>query len=332
MEYKDYYGVLGVKQNATKEEIKAAYRKLAFKYHPDRNPENTHAENKLKEINEAYQALSDPLKRSQYDRVGEAYGRWKRTRARNTGRSKEKKQGGDFNWEAWRAKEDQEQEAKSGIGLEDLFGGTFSDFFRTIFNGFGRGGDRENIENESQPGYQAQGNAQRSTRQSPPHAEHKVSITLSEAFRGTTRTIVSAGRRLEVKIPAGAKNGTKVKVRGVGPSQADGNKQDLFLSIDVLEDAKCTRKGDDLYVDAGVGLYTAILGGEVAVSCLERNFLLNIPAGTQPDQVFRLKGKGMPQMRSPSDFGDLYVQVKITLPEKLTDHQKALFEILAQSV
>ncbi len=330
MEFKDYYGILGVKQNATKEEIKAAYRRLAFKYHPDRNPGVT--ENKLKEINEAYQALSDPLKRSQYDRAGEAYGRWKRARPRSAARSKEKKQSEDFNWDAWRKNEIQNEEARSAGGLEDLFAGSFSDFFRTIFDGFGRSGGRENPESEKHADHPAGSDAQSAGRQNPAPPEHKVTITISEAFHGTTRTIVLAGRRLEVKIPPGAKTGTKVKVRRAGTADGGGNKQDAFLSIEVLENDKYTRKGDDLYVDATVNLYTAILGGEVNVSCFDKNFLLSIPPCTQPDQVFRLKGKGMPQMRSPSAAGDLYVRIKISLPDKLTDHQKALFEILAQSV
>lgn len=332
MEYKDYYGILGVKQNATKEEIKAAYRKLAFKYHPDRNPGVTLAENKLKEINEAYQALSDPSKRLQYDRAGVAYGRWKRTHPKSTPRSKERKQRDDFNWDTWRKNEEQNVETKPAGSFEELFGGGFSDFFRTIFDGFGRSGGRVNSESEKHADQHSNIGAQAAAHQNPAPPEHKVSITIGEAFHGTTRTVVLAGRRLEVKIPPGAKSGTKVKVRGAGEPSADGFNQDVFLSIDILEDEKYTRKGDDLYVDVNVNLYTAILGGEVNVACFDRNFLLNIPAGTQPDQVFRLKGKGMPQMRSPAVCGDLYVRIKISLPEKLSEHQKALFEILAQSV
>lgn len=328
MEHKDYYGILGIKQNATKEEVKAAYRRMAFRYHPDRNPNNTLAENKLVEINEAYQVLSDPLKRAQYHRVSREYERWKRTQPRRPSQGKEQPPVDRPGWE----KPHDGAESGRGNGLTQKLRNGFSVVFDAIYQCIGRLLEKEELDDVTRS-YNAPhadpppSNTPRQTCQ-----EREVTISLSEAFHGTARTVISSGRRFEVKIPPGTRNGTKVKVRRAGPLGADGNKQDVVLAIRVLEDAKLKRKGDDLYMDAFVNLYTAILGGETSVSCLDRNFLLSIPAGTQPEQIFRLKGKGMPKLSAPHEFGDLYMQVKIALPEKLSDHQRALFEMLAQSV
>ncbi len=339
MDYKDYYKILGVKRDSSKEEIKLAYRKLALQHHPDRNPHDTRAEERFKEINEAYQVLSDPQKRAHYDRVGEAYGRWQQT---HPGQPASAARNG-FHWEKWRAAARQEpppfSETNNGSHkVEDLANGItngFSEFFRTVFGGFTRQAPSTSQKNSTPA---SGGNAQPyppSHTQQPKTSsplQYNLTISLQEAYQGTSRTIQIGGRRLDVKIPSGAKTGTKVKVKAAGPPGADGKKQDVLLLIEVDEDAHIKRKGDDLFVEVPVNLYTAILGGDVSFSSPSGNLVLTIPPGTQPAQTFRLKGKGMPNLHLTNTFGDLYAQVKIQLPEKLSDHQKALFEILAQSV
>lgn len=318
MDYKDYYKTLGVDQNATEKEIKTAYRKLARKYHPDVNPDDPQAEARLKEINEAYEVLSDAEKRAKYDQLGADWQRWQHAGG----------QPGDFDWSHWTA--------APGAGrvhvhygtpenLEDLFGGSspFSDFFNSIFGGLGgaarhagRAGGFEGFEYQSRP-------------RRGQDLEHEVEISLSEAYEGTTRLLTKDGRRLEVKIPAGASTGTKVRVRGEGSSgRAGGEAGDLYLRVRVARDQRFERKGNDLHVALPVDLYTAVLGGEVRVPTLAGDVKLTIPAGSQNGQIFRLRGKGMPSLRHPNERGDLFVRLSVRLPTKLTADQRELFERL----
>ena len=313
MEYHDYYKILGVERNATEQEIKKAYRKLALKYHPDRNPGKKDAEEKFKEINEAYQVLSDPQKRARYDQLGESYSRYQQ----NGGAP------GGFPWEEW---VNQAQGNPGGVrveygDIEDLFGGGFSDFFSQIFGGMGgRAGPQPGTRTRRTP-----------ARQAPQTYEQPVAISLLEAYSGTERTIQVGSRRLEVKIPAGAKTGTKVRVPGGGPAGPDGKPADLYLVIEVSPDNRFELKGDDLYTDASTDLYTAVLGGSANVTTPGGNVILTIPAGTQPGQTFRLSGRGMPQLRNPQQHGDLYARMKVQIPRQLTAQQRSLFEELAKA-
>jgi curved DNA-binding protein len=307
MEYKDYYKILGVDKKATKDEIKKAYRKLAMKYHPDRNPNNKVAEDKFKEINEAQEVLSDPEKRARYDQLGDSYFEWK-----NAGGP------GNFNWDQWAAQQQAGQgRTRVHVGnyedIGDMFGGGFSDFFTQIFGGMGGMGGRTTT-----------GTRRRTAvRPEPQTYEQPVTITLLEAFQGAERTLQIGERRLTVKIPAGAAKGTKVRMSGVGPGNSD-----LYLVVDVAPDPKYERKGDDLYTEVSVDLYSAILGGQARVSTLGGDVLLTIPEGTQPGQSMRLSGRGMPHLRDPQNHGDLYAKVKVTLPRHLTSEQKKLVEQL----
>jgi len=300
MEYKDYYKILGVARNASQDEIRRAYRKLAMQYHPDRNPGDRQAEERFKEINEAYQVLSDSQKRAHYDRLGSSYADWQRRGAP-----------GDFNWGDWFTR-------ASGGGrvvygdLDDLFGeGAFSDFFRTIFGGLGGLGA--------------------TPRQRQPLAyQQPVSISLQEAHSGTQRQIKIGRRRLDVKIPAGARSGTKVRVAAGGPASAEGQPSDLYLLIEVADDARFERRGSDLHTQVNVDVFTAILGGEVEVPTMTGKVMLTVPAGTQPEQTFRLAGRGMPQLKSPQAKGDLYVHTRIRIPRQLSSKQKSLLEEAAK--
>jgi curved DNA-binding protein len=307
MEYKDYYRILGVDRNADQKEIKRAYRKQALKYHPDRNPGDKSAEEKFKEINEAYQVLSDPEKRARYDQLGASYQRWQQMGGRPE----------SFNWGEWFTVPTGGIHFEMG-DLEDLLGGGFSDFFYRIFGGM--------------PGGRPGGSSYRSRaqRRETPVYEQPVTIDLKEALTGTTRKVQVDGRRLEVKIPPGARTGTKIRVAGGGPRQIDGMSSDLYLVIQVAPNKRFERKNDDLYTEVQIDLYTAVLGGEVRVPTLEKDMLLTIPPGTQPGQTFRLRGRGLPNLRKPDQRGDLYVRVKVLIPRNLSPKQRKLFEQLAR--
>lgn len=298
MDYKDYYQILGVSRSASADEIRSAYRKLALKYHPDRNPDNKQAEDKFKEMNEAYQVLSDPQKRTRYDQLGSAYSNYERGGG----------QPGGFDWGQWSGNRGSGQQ----VNFDELFGGAgggaggFSDFFSAIFGGTGGLSGMA-------------GNDVRSRR--VPQYEQPVSITLQEAYAGATRLLESNGRRLQVKIPAGAKTGTKVRVTGGAP---DGS--DLFLKVEIQNDLRFERDGHDLYAPVSLDVFTAMLGGEVEVPTMTGRVKLTIPAGTQPEQKFRIAGRGMPQLKNPQAKGDLIVQVKVRIPKALSAEQQSLIQ------
>lgn len=289
MDYKDYYQILGVTKNSSASEIRSAFKKLAMKYHPDRNPEDKAAEEKFKEVNEAYQVLSDSEKKARYDQLGRAYFDYQQGGGRP----------GGFDWSQW---------ANSGgqnINIDELFGsGGFSDFFSSIFGGMGGAAGSRPFQRQ-QPRRQAY--------------EQEVVISLTEAYTGTSRILDANGRRLEVKIPAGSKTGTKVRVSGGGP---DGS--DLYLRVKVADDPRFSRDGDDLKTKIVVDMFTAVLGGEVEVTTISGKVKLTIPAGTQPDQKIRLAGKGMPILKESGKFGNLIVIVSVTIPKNISDEQRNL--------
>jgi len=314
MEYKDYYKTLGVDRKASEADIKRAYRKLAMKHHPDRNPGNKQAEDKFKEINEAYQVLSDPQKRQRYDQLGDSYSTWQQRGGVP----------GSFNWEEWATAPGGGNVRVEVGNLDDLFGGglgDFSEFFRSIFGG-APGGIRG-------AGTAGTRGGRGTVRAQIPSFEHEITISLREAYQGTTRRIEVDGRRLEVKVPAGARSGTKIRVADAVASP-NGQKGDLYLLIQVAEDPHFERKGNDLYTDVEVDLLKAVLGGEVTVETLSGSVVLTIPAGTQPGQTFRLAGQGMPQIKNRESRGDLFVRVKVKIPRSLTAEQRELFQKLAR--
>jgi curved DNA-binding protein len=292
MDYKDYYKILGVDRKASAEEIKRAYRKLAMQLHPDRNPGDKRAEERFKEINEAYQVLSDPQKRGRYDQLGESYSQWQRNGTP-----------GNFDWGQWSAAGGAQQ-----VNFDDLFGeGGFSDFFRSIFGGMGMG--------ESPRGRTRAAQGQ----------QQPVMISLREAYSGTTRQLQIGNRRVEVRFPAGARTGTKLRV----PLDRQGG--EMFLVLEVADDPAFEREGNDLHTKASIDVYKAMLGGEVEVKTMSGKVLLTIPAGTQSEQVFRVAGRGMPLLKRPESKGDLYVHVKVQIPRQLTAKQKTLLEEAARS-
>jgi len=301
MDYKDYYQILGVSRGASADDIRKAYRKLAMRYHPDRNPDDKQAEEHFKDINEAYQVLNDPQKRAHYDRVGNAYSSWQQRGAPS----------GGFDWSQWTTGAPGGTRVEFGGDLSDLFGdegGVFSDFFRTIFGGGGMG---------------ATGTASRgrSASRGAPAYQQQVEISLEDAFNGTTLQLQTDGKRKRVKIPAGVRTGSKVRVAGAGP-----NGTDLYLIVQIKEDERFERKGNDLYTAAKVDAFTAILGGEAEVQTMTGKVKLTIPPGTQPEQVFRVAGRGMPQLKKTDNKGDLYVRLKVEIPRYLSSKQRELLE------
>jgi len=297
MEFKDYYAALGVAPDADDQAIKQAYRKLARQYHPDVNPGDKQAEERFKEINEAYQVLSDSEKRSVYDRLGSDYSNWQRRGAP-----------GDFNWDQYGGGFPGGVRVDYG-DIDDLFGGAggFSDFFRTIFGREAQGAGT--------------GTRTRTRQQQPQGYQQELEISLEEAYQGTTRVLQADGKQKQVRIPAGVRTGSKVRVAGAGP-----NGLDLYLIVDVKEDPRFERRGNDLHTSATVNVFTAILGGEADVETLSGKLKLNIPAGTQPEQVFRLAGRGMPSVKNKEEKGDLYVRLKVQIPKYLSAKQRELLE------
>jgi len=313
MEYKDYYKALGVEKNAQKDEIKKAYRKLAMKYHPDHNPGDKKAEEKFKEINEAYQVLGDDEQRQRYDQLGSSYQQWQQTGGR-----------GNFNWDEWFTQQPGAQQPRGGGRMhvdmgdfDSVFGGGFSDFFNMIFGGAVR---------QERPRAQ---HARRPSRQRS--FEQPVKISFQEAYEGGERMVQVDGRRLRVKIPPGAKTGTKVRMANAGPATVGGGRSDLYLVIEVAPDKRFERKKEDIYTDVAIDLFTAVLGGQANVPTPDGNVLLTIPPGTQPGQTFRLAGRGMPLLRKNEEHGNLYVRVQVDLPKNLSAEQKKQFEALRRS-
>jgi curved DNA-binding protein len=312
MEYRDYYQILGVSRDADEKEIKRAFRRLARQHHPDVNPGDAKAEERFKELNEAYEVLSDPEKRSKYDQLGSEWHRWQQAGGRP----------GDFDWGPWVTGAPGGQRVHVQYGtvedLQDLFGGTspFSDFFGQIFGGMRSGAAPGGFEHRVRP-------------QRGQDYEREVEVSLREVHQGTTRIIQKDGRRLEIKIPPGARTGTRVRMAGEGgPGAAGGAAGNLYLRVKVVPDPQFERRGDDLHVTVPVDLFTAVLGGKTEVPTLGGPVMLTIPAGTQNGRVFRLRAKGLPLLRQPDRFGDLYAKVNVRLPDQLTPRQRALFEEL----
>ncbi|NJK80660.1 MAG: DnaJ domain-containing protein [Chloroflexaceae bacterium] len=300
---KDYYDILGVSRSASEQEIKQAYRRLARKYHPDVNPNDTAAETRFKEINEAYEVLSDKEKRVKYDRFGHNWQQFDRVGASGTGPTDPF--GGAYG---------------AGGRYEDVSGfGNFSDIFENFFGGRPPGGAR---------GYGT-------VPMSGQDIERPIEITLQEALNGTQRSfqisdLNGTSRTIRVNIPAGADDGTRVRIAGEGGIGMNGGKRgDLLLRVQIQPHPGFTRDGMTLRTSAPVDLYTLLLGGEVRLTLLNgKTLTLAIPVGTQNGRVFRVGKQGMPRMGQSNEHGDLYVTVEAVLPTSLSAEERTLFERL----
>ena len=301
MEYKDYYKILGVSKTATPDEIKKAYRKLAVKYHPDKNQNDKVAENKFKEANEANEVLSNPDKRKQYDELGENWQNYQ--------------QAGGYANQGGRRPGGSRQGGQGGFSSEEFYGGgQFSDFFENIFGGGGASsGGRSS--RRSAKGEDLQG---------------EMHITLEEAFNGTSRQVNIGDSKVNMKLKPGVSEGQVLRLKGKGePGRGGGPNGDVLITLHILPNNKFERKENDLYFDQPVDVYTAILGGKVPVQGLNRTVNMPVPAGTDSNKTFRLKGLGMPVYNKTDEFGDAYVRAVIQVPKNLSEKEKQLFEELA---
>jgi curved DNA-binding protein len=321
MDFKDYYEILGVPPNADKKVIQQTFHKLARKHHPDVNPGNKEAEEKFKTFNEAYQVLSDAKQRKKYDEARAQYQQWQQA-----GGPKQ-----DFDWQNWSA-------SRAGTGttsepgkgaraqtvnaedLEDLFGSDspYSDFFASLFG------------QAQSSGRRGQDTAPRPRRGRD--VEYEVALTLAEAFHGTERLLEIDGHRIKAGIPAGVRTGSRVRLAGQGePGSSGGAAGDLYLNVNLTPDEIFEREGDDLHMELPVDIFTAIAGGEIRVPSLERPLILTIPPRTNAGRSFRLRGKGMPHLGDPKTRGDLFAQVRLVLPDALTDLEVTRIRELAAS-
>jgi curved DNA-binding protein len=297
MEYQDYYKVLGVDKKATQEEIKKAFRKLAVQYHPDKNPGNKQAEEQFKQINEAYEVLGDAEKRKKYDELGENWNRFGQQGQGQPGG------GGGYYYEG---------------DINDLFGnengGAFSDFFETFFNNRGKKG-------RSRGGAQFKGR----------DYEAEIEFSLEEAYHGASRIVQLQQEKLRITIKPGAYDGQLLRIKGKGaPGSNASQSGDLYVRIRIAPHPAFIRKGDDLHTSQAIDLYTAVLGGDSIINTFDGKIKVKVPAGSQNGSTIRLKGKGMPVYDKTGTHGDLYLQINVLIPEKLTKEQKALFEKLRE--
>jgi DnaJ-class molecular chaperone len=323
MEFKDYYATLGVTKAASEKEIKQAFRKLARKHHPDVNPGDKRAEARFKEINEAYEVLGDPAKRKKYDELGANWRMYEQAEAQGgpnpfAGRWNVNVGGTGGGGGGFRTMTQEE--------MEDLFGNAnpFSDFFTTFFGGADVGG-----EGRRAPRGRGRQRAGRDL-------EHEIGLTLEDAYHGTTQRLSlkhdGHARTVDVRIPAGVGDGSRVRVAGEGEHGVGGaSAGDLYLRVRLAPHPDFERKALDLYVKVLLPVATAVLGGEAEVRTLTgKPVRLRVPPLTQNGQVFRLKGYGMPKVGQPEEKGDLYARVEVQLPTELSAAERAHYEALAK--
>lgn len=300
---RDYYSILGVSRSASADDIKKSFRKLAVKYHPDKNPGDKQAEERFKELNEAYEVLSDPEKRKKYDQFGE---NWNRAgEYPGTGSSRHYYQGSPG-----------EQYFHFKSDPSEFFGANtdYSDLFESFFKaGAGRGG------------------SSRSSRARDIHGS--ISVSLEDAFQGAAKVFEVNGERIRIKLKPGTYDGLEIKLAGKGHPGAKNSKPgDLYLTIRVEPNSTYQLSGNDIRQSLTVDLFTAVLGGEVKLSTLAGTLKLKIPAGTQNGKMLRIKGKGMPLYNHSGQAGDLLLQIHVAIPEKLTAEQEAKFRELQRSM
>ncbi|WP_312765139.1 DnaJ C-terminal domain-containing protein [Epilithonimonas sp.] len=302
MAFIDYYKILGLEKNASADDIKKAYRKLARKYHPDMNPNDKEAEQKFKEINEANEVLSNPENRAKYDKYGENW-----------------KHGEEYE----RAQQQQRQQHSGNYGgfsgADFGEGEDFSDFFQSMFGGSGGGFGRS-----------SRGSASGKFKGQDISAE--LNLGLKDAAKTHQHTFDINGKKVRITIPAGIYDGQQIKLKGHGnPGMNGGPNGDLYITFNISEDKDFKREGDNLRTSVDLDLYTAVLGGDVNIRTLDSSVNLKVKPETQNGTTVRLKGKGFPVYKKEGESGDLYVTYNVKIPANLTDKQKDLFQQLKNS-
>lgn len=313
MDFIDYYKTLGVDKNATSDDIKKAYRKLARKHHPDLNPNNEAAAKLFQQINEANEVLSDPEKRKKYDQYGkdwkyaDQFEQAKKQRASSSGGNPF---GGSNPFGGGGNPFGDGGEYYSYSGGDD--DGDYSDFFASMFgNRGGSGGRKSKFKGQD---YDA-----------------SVQINLSDAYKTHQQTFSVNGKNIRITVPAGVEDGQKIKIPNYGaPGVNGGPNGDLYITFEIANNTAFTRKGDDLYINYPLNLYTAILGGDEIIETLDGKVKMKVAPETQNNTKVRLKGKGFPVYKKEGTFGDLYVTYQVQLPTHLTAKEKELFEQLSK--
>jgi len=291
MEFIDYYKALGVDKNATQEDIKKAYRKLARQYHPDLNPNDKEAHKKFQQLNEANEVLNDPEKRKKYDQYGK-------------------------DWQHADHFEQARQSQQRGTRKENFSGdfseGEFSDFFASMFGDMGGGGFRQRQTKFRGEDYQAE-----------------LQLNLTDVYKTHQQVLTVNNKSIRITIPAGVENGQRIKIKGHGaPGINGGPNGDLYINFQIINTTKFRRDGNDLHTTVDVDLYTAVLGGEIIIDTLDGKVKVKVNPETQNGSKIKLKGKGFPLYKKEAEFGDLVITFHIKTPTNLTDEQKKLFEQL----
>jgi curved DNA-binding protein len=297
MEFIDYYKILELDKTANEKAIKAAYRKLARKYHPDLNPNDKNAEKKFQQINEANEVLSDPEKRKKYDKYGKD---WKHS-------------------EEYEKASQQQSQSKRSTGRQqgssdysDFSGGDFSDFFESMYGG-------------------AQGNRGRQTMYRGQDVNAELHLDLMDVYKTQQQTLTVNGKNIRLTIPAGVENGQVIKIANHGsPGVNGGPNGDLYITFSITNYSKFKREGSNLYSNVDLDLYTALLGGDILVDTFDGKVKLKVAPETQSGTKVKLKGKGFPVYKRENEFGDLYITYQIKLPTNLSEQEKALFMELSK--
>jgi curved DNA-binding protein len=286
MAFVDYYQILGISKNASEKEVKNAYRRQARKFHPDLNPNDRDAQKKFQEINEANEVLSDSEKRKKYDQYGKDWKHANQYEAAGQGRPGAGRPAGG------------QQTYSGNFGESD-----FSDFFSSMFGGSAR---QSNLKGQD--------------------FNAELRLSLRDVYTTQQRTITVNSRNIRLTIPAGVENGQIIKIKGHGAAGRNGGPfGDLFLTFLINEDPEFKRKGNDLFKNTAIDLYTAILGGEIQIDTLSGKVKLQVKPGTQNGTKVKLKGKGFPVYKNESLFGDLYITYSVQIPTNLTETEKELF-------
>ncbi len=291
MAFIDYYKILGVDKNATESEIKKAYRKLARKYHPDLNPNDSVAEKKFKEINEANEVLSNAENRKKYDEYGKD---WQHAEEFEKAKQQQYYQ------------QNRQQHTTGGFSESD-----YSDFFESIFGSQRSQGSRIRYKGQD--------------------FNAELHLTLNDVYSTHKRTLTIDGKKIGLTIPAGVKNNQVIKIAGKGGKGINGGPNgDLYIRFIIADHPNFKRDRNDLYTTANISLYRAMLGGEVIVDAFDGKVKLNVKPETQTGTKVKLKGKGFPIYKKEGEFGDLYVTYNVKLPSKLSDKEKELFKELSK--
>jgi curved DNA-binding protein len=294
MNFVNYYSVLGIDKNASPKDVKNAYRKLARKFHPDLHPEDKDAKNKFQQINEANEVLSDPEKRKKYDQYGKD---WEHAEEYENSRQAQQQYSNS-------------QRTRSTGAQND---GDFSDFFESMFGrASGSGWNRQ-------------------MKQKGEDYSTELHLDLKEAFETHKRTFTVNGKNIRITIPAGIENEQTIKISGQGGLGINnGPNGDLYIKFSIANHPDIKRYGNNLYATVELGLYTAILGGELTINTLNGKVKLNVKPETQNGSKVKLKGKGFPVYKKEGQFGDLFVTYSVKVPTNLTDRQKTLFTELSK--